>query len=706
MRLCFIFAAFQIVLNKSSTSSVATIEVESSVSLIKMMKILRVLLLFGSIFILRCNCEVERVNISCQYTRTSYWDFLGNLNSCYGAEVEVFNRESEVNNTVKSNDIQAILFTFRSKLHFMPAKMKDNYPKLRALLFQGQPMESLSKFDLKQFGSDLEYFDMQGFRLRYITQDLFIYNPNIMCIKFHGNSLKYIDVKFFENIPRMRKLEMISLVSDPCVDIKLLRKEFPNKWVQNCSDSASRTLSEANERLALERYKRSLKPSISKPTNSSKLSGMKPKNISAVDCDCVLINSRELQCEIHVEAENCSIDHVSLSRTNDTISANSSTSVIEILRIENKLMMYMPMNFGLIFSNLKALILNSTGLVKVGVKDFSEAMKKLRTLVLANNLLEDIPVDTFANLVTLENLDISFNHLTVFDSLTVQNMKKLKYLNLRGNRLVIISDNIIDVLPYVEHVDLRDNFCIDLEYKENDRSDIITKLESNCFTSANYACEFSNSTFRIPHLKTRSLKMKVVCEKEIYTEIMYSLVISNQNISLIPYKLDETFPNLIKLVVNHSQLVRLTSESFKGLEQLQTLNITHNKITSIEENVFNDQAALEVLDLSSNEITKLPDKVFVPLVSLKQLNLSNNKIVRFYASFLLLENQIEYIDIGRNKIEFFESDILKYLENCNTIILSENVCVDHVYSPAKSSDMVRDLNKLYAKIYKCDVKLS
>lgn len=85
-------------------------------------------------------------------------------------------------------------------------------------------------------------------------------------------------------------------------------------------------------------------------------------------------------------------------------------------------------------------------------------MQNLRTLSLASNNLEKIPVNVW-ELTQLEHLDLSDNKISKLDE-EIANLVNLKSLDLRGNEIdVHAKTHILSLVPKTSIIHLGNNPC-------------------------------------------------------------------------------------------------------------------------------------------------------------------------------------------------------------------------------------------------------
>jgi hypothetical protein len=100
-------------------------------------------------------------------------------------------------------------------------------------------MKTISSWDLKQFGSKLEYLELAGMFLEEIDDDLFEFSPNLDVLKLCENRILHISQNTFLLTPKLRSLH---LSNNPCIDRGAYDstevQEFIKETVQNCPPSS------------------------------------------------------------------------------------------------------------------------------------------------------------------------------------------------------------------------------------------------------------------------------------------------------------------------------------------------------------------------------------------------------------------------------------------------------------------------------------
>jgi Leucine rich repeat len=101
-------------------------------------------------------------------------------------------------------------------------------------------------------------------------------------------------------------------------------------------------------------------------------------------------------------------------------------------------------------------------------------------------------------------------------------------------------------------------------------------------------------TCRIWTTKIDSRKVEISSE---YDESMGGIHFGyNKNVSFLPVKVAEVFPNLLAFTA-HCTVEEIGKKNFERLHKLKTLNLNGNQIKKIADNTFEDLVSLERLYL-------------------------------------------------------------------------------------------------------------
>ncbi|XP_047997024.1 chaoptin-like [Leguminivora glycinivorella] len=296
--------------------------------------------------------------------------------------------------------------------------------------------------------------------------------------------------------------------------------------------------------------------------------------------------------------------------------------------------------------------------------------RKLKTVTLAHNIIEGIPIDAFDKVTSLEELDLSHNVIRDLDSSSFGSLFRLKQLNLAFNEIDNIPDGIFVNVTSLEELDLSNNSISKLN--NNTFSSLsglkVLKLANNkiidldgALNSLKFLKHLYLGGNQIQNIDMQSLKMVDDLEtfdvsgnnlENIASDMLarhwhYSdinskcrIILSNNNLVSLPNATSETLIRRLEEEKNN-----------RSLNHIQTkLDLSKNYITNIEFYAFRYILYLTSLDLSQNRLTDFVVHA-EDLKHVKWLNLSNNYIRNLnYESFLLMDH-IENLDLSFNQLE-------------------------------------------------------
>ncbi|XP_029034118.2 protein artichoke [Osmia bicornis bicornis] len=369
------------------------------------------------------------------------------------------------------------------------------------------------------------------------------------------------------------------------------------------------------------------------------------------------------------------------------------------------------------------------------------ALKKLISLNLAGNRLTRIRPETFAQLRTLEflnlssnplyggfppvfpssllNLDVSRTGLKILPAILFRNLESIERISIAGNRLERIEEATFNDLRNLSRIDLSGNRLELIEngafvgliglYELNLRGNRLSSFAGEHFDtgtgleildlSDNRIERFSPTAFAI-HPRLRELDL------------------SGNRLVYLPTDYLKPSQFLEGLRLARNSLRRIDEFAFSQLGRLRDLNLAANRIESVDELAFHNSTQLQLIDLSENVIETLSERTLEGLLRLEHLNLRDNRLntlpdtifepsrVRTVESIDLAGNRINEIPIvslrrqsgslsslnlARNRmVELFDQDIpgnLKDLDLSDNP-LSENA-INRILGEAK---ILRSLN--------------
>ncbi|XP_050523466.1 chaoptin [Daktulosphaira vitifoliae] len=296
-----------------------------------------------------------------------------------------------------------------------------------------------------------------------------------------------------------------------------------------------------------------------------------------------------------------------------------------------------------ILKHLKSLlwlVLDNNDILSVPVNSF-HTLDKLQYINMESNKISVIAPKTFSstNLTYLREIRLNQNNLMSLDSNTFLNLQQLQTITLSRNKIIEIMSHAFNNLPRLFNIDLSFN---KIEY-----------IQPSAFYS-------------LPNLKRIDLQGNQLKELRITSFINSTnskqpllLNVSRNYIERAPVDdpLTPIHVKILDLSYNNLQdipfeLLYLVSGSMKNLY------LDHNKISKIYDSEFVNLFNLEILSLAGNGITSIAQKSFSNLTSLQILDLSHNKIQHLYTDQLAILPKLRILSLSGNYLNTISWDIV------------------------------------------------
>lgn len=285
-------------------------------------------------------------------------------------------------------------------------------------------------------------------------------------------------------------------------------------------------------------------------------------------------------------------------------------SLKELTLDENKLE-YLPKNFGHLI-NLEQLEC-SYNCIAVLPEDVGNLIK-LRILDLSSNKKLDSLPKSFADLPSLEILDLSDNRLTSLP-VTLKSCDKLTTLTLDTNEL---SDLPIwmNNMPNILEISLKGNFVNGTALNEDFGLNNIKLRRFDI--SGNLMQALPESLARIETL------VQIDMGSTLFEPERKKNLRNGNNILFLPKHFGEHFYNLHELRIDECGIDELPAGFGNGLANLVVFDSHCNNLRELPES-FCLLAKLQFCTISMNELKRLPDRIG-DLHALKELHLENNQV--------------------------------------------------------------------------------
>ncbi|KAJ8895326.1 hypothetical protein PR048_000651 [Dryococelus australis] len=307
-------------------------------------------------------------------------------------------------------------------------------------------------------------------------------------------------------------------------------------------------------------------------------------------------------------------------------------------------------------------------------------MSTLQYLYLQENNLTYLSKGAFGRLPVVFELNLAHNNIHNISARAFEGLLQLLTLNLTGNDIRRIPNGAFQGLVSLRTLDLSHNRIEKLDNKTNSLLEDCLSLETlpsrNSPTGELTSVEYSGPCIHCS-LVGYLLFWRSSTNHRQACSCMAEVNLSHNEISFITRK---TFPSspwipyrLRHVDLSYNVMPVLTFDITVGTKKLEVLNVSHNMLNEIRKYVLGNLTALRVLDMSHNQLDDLPDKILGPPRNLTELRLSHNRLVRLPTEALLsLRSRIALVDARHNQLHLFQHEMMALLENGTDLLLAGN----------------------------------
>ncbi|XP_018410277.1 PREDICTED: toll-like receptor 13 [Nanorana parkeri] len=300
----------------------------------------------------------------------------------------------------------------------------------------------------------------------------------------------------------------------------------------------------------------------------------------------------------------------------------------------------------------------------------------LSTIFLCKNKLQDLEChhELFQN---TSYLDLSYNNIST-SSMQNINLSKVNFLSVAYNHY-------FDVLKYLDNSTIKPE---NIDYSGLNLSNP-TKLSQVCqhlrgrnISSLNllgnqiqYLSENileSCSLSKTVDLSRNRLK-NMICLKFLEPLRLESLIVEHNLLKqLINCSGAPKFPNLKSISFRYNRIWSVDANAFAFSPNLEELKLNINNILFLTSNTFWGLTKLKSLRLDNNLITDLYQSTFRSLKELTSLNLRNNRVSVIFKDVFYYLTNLTILDLGGNKITQVKIGAFNGLKSLSKLYLDRN----------------------------------
>nr|XP_046274372.1 toll-like receptor 3 [Scatophagus argus]XP_046274373.1 toll-like receptor 3 [Scatophagus argus] len=316
----------------------------------------------------------------------------------------------------------------------------------------------------------------------------------------------------------------------------------------------------------------------------------------------------------------------------------------------------------------KALVKRSSSSTPI-IDDFSfQPLSALESLILQKTAIREITEHTFTGLTSLKELDMSWTTYTSLKNITNKTLvslagSPLKHLNLTGAAITQINPGSFSVLRNLTILLLDSNFIKQtLTGKEFEGLDQIQEIHMSLnFQKVNLS---STSFVNVPNLRVLTLGK--------------SLISTALNLDPSPFS---PLSNLTVLDLSNNNIANIRENMLEGLVNLKVLKLQHNNLARLWKRAnlggpvlfLKGAQNLTALQMDSNGLDEIPEQALRGLRKLHELSLSNNLLNSLRDSIFDDLNSLHALYLQKNLITTVRPEVFKTpLSNLSVLVMDKN----------------------------------
>lgn len=337
------------------------------------------------------------------------------------------------------------------------------------------------------------------------------------------------------------------------------------------------------------------------------------------------------------------------------ISSPKDITTLGIVIESKKDVKFLPRNLSKVMPNLGAMRVFDCSVKSISRKHF-EGLSKMLFLNLARNKIENVSNDAFVDLVGLEVLNLSFNHIRCLNGKTFAGLRALKQLQLHSNKINIIDEIIFQNLENLNLINFNDNELTKISRNlfKND-----TKLEKILLGSNFIEVIDENSFDYLPQLKIVDLSENF-CVNRKYTK-GFDLVdlkekcSRNSSLEIMEARMEDFRKEMDeKHKIFTNEMNKNFEKETQGKARLQ------NKFMVLDKNVSQTNENYKSL---SDHITAVDERINNTIQN--TTSTQNKSEARLADHDRKHKEESEMIAILREKVNTLEQDSLQTYKNLN-----------------------------------------
>lgn len=278
--------------------------------------------------------------------------------------------------------------------------------------------------------------------------------------------------------------------------------------------------------------------------------------------------------------------------------------------------------------------------------------ERVSSLVLARNVVRELPPATFQHFRQLQHLDLTGNLLTSLAADTFSGLEgTLRTLRAPQNKITALTGTPL-ALAALQLLDLSDNRLMELPRDTFALlpSLVHLNLSGNPLTTASALP--SGLLHRMPLLET--------------------LDASRAGLRALPADLLAEANNMRAVYMSGNVILELGDGTFVNMHNLTVVDLSHNGMTSIKPRAFVNTMGIRILKLNGNQLSSFKGEMFNTGTGLETIDLSDNELGYLFPSAFRIHPRLQSVSVARNKLTFFPAELIAGLQYLEHVDLSGN----------------------------------
>ncbi|XP_063218829.1 leucine-rich repeat-containing protein 15 [Bacillus rossius redtenbacheri] len=302
-------------------------------------------------------------------------------------------------------------------------------------------------------------------------------------------------------------------------------------------------------------------------------------------------------------------------------------------------------------------------------------LKNVNIIKITHTGLQNVSQHAFRNLLMLNVLNLSMNHLQHIHPDTFVTNKQLRTLSLRGNPLSVPKDQKTVFLNMSTLTFLDISQCGITELPNSTFAHLqmleVLLLASNNIKSIDNGTFSGLDMLQDLDLSDNNIRILNPHAFDSNTELTALYLNSNPLTSLEGISI----PHLLHLEMIDTRLTTISEKTFLGFPNIVNLNLMGNRITSIHEKAFENMPELLYVDLSRNYLKgPLNGNLFMKNFKLETLSLSDNPNMKSLpgSGFQGMFSEFYKLDLHNCGIISLDRNSFRGMDHLTALNLSSN----------------------------------